>query len=193
MFRALVNDVKSAAGSLVARYVVRASVAVPFLAALGFATAAITLMLVDRYGAVAAYWMVAGGFTAIGLIATLVVTVKEQEEQVADAKAEKTDTSDVKNAAVAQVAAQAPLALLGALLSTPFGPGTLAGGAKMIARNIPLVVLLAAIAFLFWPTTAEQPAAAEADATDPDDLVTDMAGRRTPLDPTANGLHRAAA
>jgi hypothetical protein len=62
MFRGLINDAKSTAGALVAKYLARASMAVPFVAALGFVTAAITLMLVERFGHIAAYWMVAGGF-----------------------------------------------------------------------------------------------------------------------------------
>lgn len=199
MFRSLINDVKSAAVSLVAKYVVRASVAVPFIAALGFATAAVTVMLVDRYGAAPAYWMVAAGFTTIGLIATLVVTMKEQEEQVADTQAEKTDTAQVANAAVKQAATQAPLALLGALLTTPLGPtalaggaNALAGGAKMFARNIPLVVLLAAFAFLAWPAAASgtpDTDAAAPDSPDDEDIKMSPPSR----DPTANGLHREAA
>ncbi len=48
MLRGLINDAKSAAGRVVAKYAVRASVAVPFVIALGFATAGITLMLVER-------------------------------------------------------------------------------------------------------------------------------------------------
>jgi uncharacterized membrane protein len=193
MFRALVNDVKSAAGSLVAKYVVRASVAVPFLVAFGFATAAVTLMLVDRYGAIAAYWMVAAGFTAIGLVSVLVVSVKEQEEEVANARAEKTDTNEVKNAAVAQAAAQAPLALLGALLSTPLGPGVLAGGGKMLARNVPLVVLMAAIGLLLWPIEPKAPSTADADAMDRDNADREMTSARPALGPMANGRHREAA
>lgn len=194
MFRALVNDVKSAAGSLVARYVVRASVAVPFLVALGFVTAAVTLMLVDRYGAIAAYWMVAGGFTTIGIAAALVVSVKEQEEEVAEARAEETDTSKVNNAAVAQIAAQAPLALLGAILSTPLGPSVLAGGGKMLARNIPLVVLVAAITLLLWPIDPRSPDTAGAGTMDRDDADREMpTSARPAFDPVANGLHREAA
>jgi hypothetical protein len=155
MFRALVNDIKSAAGSLMARYVVRASVAVPFLAAAGFATAAVTLMLIESYGAIAAAWIVAAGFTAIGVVAVAVVSAKEQEEENAQARAAETDTGKVASAAVTQVAEQAPLALLSALLSTPFGPSALAGGAKMVARNIPLVVLIAVLGLLLWPFNSE--------------------------------------
>jgi uncharacterized membrane protein len=152
MFRGLINDAKSAAGSLVAKYLVRASVAVPFVVALGFSTAAITLMLIERFGAIAAYWMVAGGFTAIGLLATLVITVREHDEETTEKAAEQADTAEAATDATAQAAAQIPLALMGTVLSSPLGPGAVGGGLKAIARNLPLVVLAALIALLFWPT-----------------------------------------
>ena len=75
MFRGLINDAKAAAASLVGKYLMRASVAVPFVVAFGFGVAAVTLMLIDRFGAINAYLMVAGGFTLIGLIAVLVSEV----------------------------------------------------------------------------------------------------------------------
>jgi len=185
MFRGLIDDAKSAAGSLIAKYLTRASVAVPFVVALGFATAAITLMLIDRFGSIAAYWMVAGGFIVIGLAATLVVSVKEHEEEVAEKQAESQDTAGVATDAAAQAAVQAPMALLGALLATPLGPGTLAGGAKMVVRNIPLVVLLALLALLFWPSESETDAAGlEAGLGKPNGMHPPGGG---------DGLHREAA
>lgn len=162
MFRGLINDAKTAAGSLVAKYLARVSVAVPFVAALGFATAAITIMLVDRYGHIAAYWMVAGGFTVIGLVATLVVNVREQEEEIAETQAEQADTAAVGTDAAAQAAVQLPIALLGALFSSPVGASATLGGAKVLGRNIPLVVLIALIGMLFWPTGKTAADAAEA-------------------------------
>ena len=60
MFAGLINQAKSAASHLVLKYVARASVAVPFVIAAGFALAAITVMLVERFGHVMAYWLVAG-------------------------------------------------------------------------------------------------------------------------------------
>jgi hypothetical protein len=187
MFRGLINDAKAAAGSLVGKYLVRASVAVPFVVAIGFGIAAVTLMLVDRFGAINAYLMAAGGFTVIGLIAAFVVSVKEQEEEVAETKAEASDTASVATDAAAQAAVQAPLALLGALLSTPAGPSALAGGAKMLARNIPLVVLLVLIGMLFWPT-GQQADASDSESDDP--------GSRKPngaYAPVPNGMHHEAA
>lgn len=165
MFKGLINDAKTAAGALVAKYLARASVAVPFIAALGFATAAVTVMLVQHFGHVAAYWMVAAGFTLIGLVATLVVHVKEHEEEVAEKEAEAHDTAEVGTDAAAQAAVQLPIALLGAIFSSPaVGPGAAVGGIKLLGRNIPLVILLALIALLFWPTKPSEAAAAEAEA-----------------------------
>lgn len=186
MFRGLINDAKSAAGSLIAKYLARVSVAVPFVVAVGFATAAITLMLVERFGAIVAYWMVGGGFAAIGFAATLAVSVKEQEEVIAENQAEESDTSAVASDAAAQAAAQAPLALLGALFSTPMGPRAAARAAKMVAQNVPLVVLLALIVLLFWPN---EPAAEAAGLHE-----SDPGGRPSGAYPqTPDGLRRKAA
>jgi hypothetical protein len=74
--------------------VARAWVAVPFVIATGFALRAITVMLVERFGHVVAYWMLAGGLTAIGAIA-IAVSVKEHEEEKAALLAEATDTEEV--------------------------------------------------------------------------------------------------
>jgi hypothetical protein len=155
MFRALINDAKSAAGSTVSKYIVkylaRACVLLPFVIAVGFVTAAITLMLIDRYGAIAAFWMVAGGFSVIGLVATLVLTLKERGKEIGERRAAELDAA---RTASARAAAQAPMILLGALLSTSVGPGVVAGGAKMLARNFPLVALAGLIALLLKPTTS---------------------------------------
>ena len=87
---------------------------------------------------------------------------------------------------MAQAATQAPLALLGALLSSPLGPNALAGGAKMALRNIPLVVLLVALGFLLWPA-GSSPGADEVGVTG------DGEEAQPSLEPMPNGLHREAA
>ena len=114
----------------------------------GFALAAATVMLVERYGHVFAYWSMAAGLAAVGLIAGLAVRVKEQEEEVAEEKAEAEDTSKVAS----EVAAQAPLALLGGLFTLPGAPGTALKIAKVLGNNYALVLLLVLIGALFWPT-----------------------------------------
>lgn len=167
MFAGLINQAKSAASHLVLKYVARASVAVPFVIATGFALAAITVMLVDRFGHVMAYWLVAGGLALIGVIASIVVSVREHEEEVAEQQAEKTDTGEAVSDAAAQALTQAPIALLGTLMTMPGGASGALSAARLLGRNWPLVVLLVLIGGLFWPTP-------EAPADD------DVAGARKP-------------
>ncbi len=148
MFRGLINDAKSAASSLVLKYVARASVAIPFAIGLGFALAALTVWLVNQYGHVTGYLLMAGGLAAIGVIAALVVSFKEHEEEVAEETAEAADTSSVAT----DVAAQAPLALLGALFTMPGGASSALKVAQVLGRNFPLVLLLILTGALFWPS-----------------------------------------
>ena len=95
MFAGLINHAKAAASGLVLKYVARASVAVPFVIALGFALAAITVMLVQRFG------HVAGGLAAIGIAAAIALGVKEHEEEVAEQKAAQSATEEVISDATA--------------------------------------------------------------------------------------------
>ena len=164
MFSGLINNVKTAAGAVIAKYLARASVAVPFLIAIGFGLAAITLMLVERFGSIAAYWIMAGGLLALGLVAAAIVSVKEQEVEAAEQEAEKTDTAGVVSDATAQAVVQTPIALLGALFAMPGGPTTGLSLVRLLSRNLPLVILLAGIAALFWPKTpADQPSDVDED------------------------------
>jgi hypothetical protein len=188
VFRGLINDVKSAAGSVVAKYAARASVAVPLIIALGFATAGITLMLVEQFGHRNAYFMVAGGFIVLGLLAALIVGVKEHEEVVGNAQAAKADTADVASDTAAAAAVQMPMALLGGLFSSAAGPASLLSLARVLGRNLPLVLMLVAMGVLFWPKSAEETMANEDaadDAIDPAILRPNGADR-------SSGLHEAA-
>jgi hypothetical protein len=160
MFQGLINNAKSAVSSLVLKYLARASVAVPFLIALGFALAATTVMLVDRFGHITAYWVVAGGLALVGAMAAVIVFAREHEEEIAEQVAEKTDTEEVVGNAAAQAIVQTPIALLGALFTS--SPATAIGGVRLLARNLPLVLLLVMIGSLFWPTQPEE----DSQATD---------------------------
>ena len=163
MFAGLINQAKSAASDLALTYLARATVAVPFVIALGFALAAVTVMLVERFGQVMAYWMVAGGLAIIGIIAAAVVSVKEQEEEEAEQAAQDSDTGDVVSEATAQAVVQTPIALLGGLFSLPGGPASALSIARVLGRNFPLVLLLVMIGALFWPSEDAQPSEQGAD------------------------------
>ena len=151
MFAGLIKQAKSAASHLVLKYVARASVAVPFVIASGFALAAITVMLVERFGHVMAYWLVAGGLALIGIIASVAVSVKEHEEEATEQQAAKSDTEELVSDATAQALAQTPVALLGALATMPGGAAGALSAARLLGRNWPLVLLLVMIGALFWP------------------------------------------
>lgn len=163
MFAGLINQAKSAVSGLLLKYVARASVAVPFVIAAGFALAAVTVMLVERFGHVTAYWLVAGGLAAIGIGAAIAVSAKEQEEEQAEKLAEEADTQGIVNDATAQALVQTPIALLGALFTTPGGATSALRVARLLGRNFPLVLLLVMIGALFWPTKEELPADEDAE------------------------------
>ena len=91
--------------------------------------------------------------------------------------------------AAAQAAVQVPLALLGTLLTTPLGPGAAVGGAKILGRNLPLVLLLALVALLFWPTRTDE--AAAADTSEAGDGSAETGNGQWQHAP--NGAHRDAA
>jgi len=82
LFAGLIGQAKDAVSGLVLKYVARASVAIPFVVALGFAIAAVSIMLVERFGHVTAYWIMASGLAVIGVIAAIAVSVKEHEQGV---------------------------------------------------------------------------------------------------------------
>jgi hypothetical protein len=165
----LINDAKSAATAVILKYIERASVAVPFIIAGGFAIAAICAMLIERFGAVVADWIMAAALAALGLVAATVVTVKEHEEEVAEKEAEEADTAAVASDATAQAIVQTLLGGLSALATMPGGPkGALSVG-RMLGRNLPLVLFLVLIGGLLWPTEPNS-TAHQAGAADGDDL-----------------------
>jgi hypothetical protein len=166
VFAGLVNEAKAAASGLLLKYVARASVAVPFAIALGFALAATTVMLVQWFGQATAYWIMAAGLAVVGLIAAAAVSIKEEQEEKAEELAEQTDTQDVVSEATAQALGQAPFALLGALATAPGGATTLLPVVRLLARNLPLVLLLVMIGALFWPSGAQSEQSADPEDTD---------------------------
>lgn len=165
MFKGLINDVKAAAASFVGTYLARVSVAVPFLVALGFATAAIALELTERFGARNALWMLAGGFCAIGLLAAFAVTMKEQQEEMQAAEEQQRSEGgigEMTSAAASEAATQLPAALLSAFMQNPSSFSSLSGlpVARTVSRHMPLLLLLLLVGLLLWPTEQKEEASA---------------------------------
>jgi hypothetical protein len=81
VFRKLLNYATSGITSLIVKYAVRASVTIPFLFALGFGLAGLTIVLIDAFGYRDAYFLLAGGFAALGAVAAFAVWLKERSEE----------------------------------------------------------------------------------------------------------------
>jgi hypothetical protein len=76
VFNELIGEATSAASSVARKFAVRALLAMPFLLGLGFATAALTLMLVERFGPTSAYLSVVGLFGCLGVFASAISRIK---------------------------------------------------------------------------------------------------------------------
>jgi hypothetical protein len=151
MFRGLISSAKSAVSNLVVKYLARASVAVPFVIGGGFALAALTVMLADRFGSLIAYLVMAAALCLVGIVAAGLVTAKEHKQE-AELEAERSDTGATVSDAATQAMAQTPIALLGAAFTMPGGAAAVVSAVRMLARHLPLVVLLVLIGGLFWPS-----------------------------------------
>ena len=103
---------------------------------------------------------------------------------IAEEQAVKADTADVASDTAAAAAVQIPLALLGALFTSPAAPSSVLSLARVLGRNLPLVLMLVALGILFWPKSAEETMADEDaadDAVDPEILRPNGAYRSSEL------------
>lgn len=173
MFQGLIKRAENAVDSVVSRFVGRAAAAVPLVIAGGFATAALTVWLVEQYGAITAYGMMAALFAVIGLIAMAVVTNgAEIAEAVSEATGEPS-AGDASNEAEGSGEGIDPMDLLTpevrSFLSSA-APMALPAVARGVTRNLPLIFLLALVAFVisrFAETGAAATAEAEAEPAAP--------------------------
>lgn len=103
MFQKLVSYVASGITHVMAKYAMRASVAIPFLFAFGFGLAGLTVVLINANGDMGAYFLLAGGCLALGAVSALAVWLKGRSEEQESAATD----SDVGSAtAVASTAVE---------------------------------------------------------------------------------------
>lgn len=162
MFRGLMKDAKSAVGSVIEHYAMRAAVVSVLILAMGFATAAIAIWLAELYGIIYACWILAGVFALLGLLAAAALNFQNERSALDEKAAVAGDTAEVSAEAATQAAIQLPMALLGSVLTTPLGPATTLGLLKLVVRNLPLILLLGVMALLLSSRATPSDAAAEA-------------------------------
>lgn len=134
MFGKLLSYASSGITNLIAKYAVRASVAIPFLFAFGFGLAGLTVVLIDAFGYRDAYFLLAGGFAVLGAVAALGVWLKERREETENTLA--TEPTAVATTAV-EVARTIPSAIKSGTLDAT---SSFRGLANIAAQNWPLVL-----------------------------------------------------
>jgi len=153
VFAGIIDDAKAAVHELIARVATRAAIGIVFLIAIGFAVAALTMQLVERFGAVTATWIVAAAFAVLGLIGLAASKIhdsrveerKIEEEQKAEA------ASPSMSEATSKAAMQLPLALVGSILTSTSGFVSPLSVLRFLARNAALVLFGGILAVLLWP------------------------------------------
>jgi hypothetical protein len=142
MFQGLFKRAERSIDSVVAKYVGRATVAVPLLVAAGFATAAATVKLAELYGPVTAYAFMAALFSVLGVLMTAIglgsrAAVDAQESATSEDIAET--EKEVESLLTPELTA----------LLTTVAPTALPSIMRAVLRNLPLVFLLGIMAYLF--------------------------------------------
>lgn len=151
MFQSLVNRAQRSVDSLVSKYVARAAVAVPFIVAMGFGTAAASVKLTAEYGSMTAYTILAVAFSAIGLVAAVAIALSSsQPAATADAGAQQTAAAASEQASDAREPSFPidPATVLSMLATV--GPALTPPLLRLLARNLPLVMGLAVLAYLLF-------------------------------------------
>lgn len=191
MFDRLFRRAERKIDSVVAKYVRRVVVAVPLLIAAAFATAAISVKVVEVYGPVNGYAMMAGGFAGLAAIIAIFAFASAARTPVEDAEAAAASESEKEKLRAGDESPLVPPELLSVLAAA--APAAIPGVARAAARNLPLLVALAIIGYLFTrfagrtpPSDDEMPAAEETEgatsdaaspAADSTDIATRMAAR----------------
>ena len=153
MFQEIANRAQRAVETLVSKYVTRLAVAVPFVVALGFGTAAASVKLTEMYGSMLANTVLAGIFATIGLVTAAAIAVSqptpelitEPSSAVAHEPAPQQSGSEPLLAN-----ADAMLAAVGAL-----GPTALPLLLRLLVRNLPLVLGVLVLAYLLFSDTGK--------------------------------------
>ncbi|HPG89477.1 MAG TPA: hypothetical protein PLD46_07460 [Hyphomicrobium sp.] len=159
MFSALIHRAQSTVDNAIGQVVNRAIIAIPFLVAGAFATAALAFRLVREFGPETANLMLAGMFLVLGIMSAFIFRVRPLSEGAAhDAVPEAlADPQTVKSADSSIDGADREL-LMAALTSA--APIALPALIRAILRNLPLVVaVLSALFVLTRPS--DEPAASE--------------------------------
>ena len=152
MFRALFRQAQASVEASVTHVLERVIVAIPFLLAAGFGTAALTLYLMKSYGAEMATLIMAAIFALVGLVVMGAVNASTSREGDAAEGASSTGgSSDAPPGSGTQQGsgpfAEADRDMLMAGL-TALGPVALPHILRLAVRHLPIIAAVAAAAYV---------------------------------------------
>lgn len=168
MFQGLLKRAERSIDSAVTKVVDRALMTAPLVVAGAFATAALTVKLVELYGHVLAYAMMAGAFAVIGLITMAVLgtgNAKAAPESATPEAEQSKDASDDADAGPDMDLSALLTPELRAIL-TSAAPIAVPGIARGVTKNLPLILLLTVVGYIvsrFAPTAAASHGSPEAE------------------------------
>lgn len=151
MFSALTARFRRSVSSTLGSVMARIAIGVLFIFAAGFGLAALTLALIDRFGSQTAYWILAGGFAVLGGLAVAIVSAKEEDESAEAAQADAGTTAAVADAVFSPQNALTVASTLAPMLLHSSHASTALGAARLVLRNMPLLILALLITVLTWP------------------------------------------
>ncbi len=149
MLEGLVTRAQRSVDTLISKYVTRLAVAVPFIVALGFGTAAASVKLTEDYGSTGAHAILAGAFAGIGLLAAVAIAMTGRAPGTASAESAATSTqqpnADSAGDAVGTLTPEFLLTALGAA-----GPAVLPPIIRLFVRNLPIVILALILGYVLF-------------------------------------------
>lgn len=152
MLQSLFRRAEATVDNAIAAVLLRALALIPFLVAAGFATAGIASYLNQEFGATTGHLMMAGLFVVVGLLISVLVAMRSQTGGDAATDAAETGQAEPEAAPLLdQTDKEVLTAVLGAV-----GPMALPVVLRSVARNLPLVVAVAAAGFILSRSSPER-------------------------------------
>lgn len=160
IFGSIIHRAEAAIGNVVEQAVARVLVALPLLAAAGFATAAGSSYLTARYGQETSHLIVAGIFLAIGLVAAAFVASRTPAATPAADGAAQPAPAETGQEPAAAPLTPAEKDLLSSLAAAA-APIAMPGLVRLLLRNIPLLVIGLVVAYILTRQTSGETAMGE--------------------------------
>jgi hypothetical protein len=147
MFQGLFRRAETTIDTIVAKYTARIMVAVPFVVALGFATAAATVKVVEVYGQAAGLSIMAGVFAVLTLATMAAVGTGVLRDDGHGSEDEMRTGADEPERLASEVDSMLTPELRAVLGAA--APMALPVVARAVVRNLPLLILAALIIYIF--------------------------------------------